>query len=124
MRDAPTSAASPVTPSSPEFPGIFTAELRTLTWEKLGIVRAGDDLRLALEELDGLMERPSTAPTRSTFELRNMVCVAKLIARCALERRESRGGHFRVDYPEKDPAFRRRSTISLHDGYRLDEIPC
>jgi succinate dehydrogenase / fumarate reductase flavoprotein subunit len=31
--------------------------------------------------------------------------VSEAIARCALERRESRGGHFRDDYPEKDPAF-------------------
>jgi L-aspartate oxidase len=112
MRDASTSTAPPAASPEPEFPDISTAKLRTLTWEKLGIVRSGEDLRLALEELDGLPEGPSSAPTRSAFELRNMVCVAKLIARCALERRESRGAHYRADYPEKDSAFRRHSCIS------------
>ncbi|MGA3024530.1 MAG: L-aspartate oxidase [Bryobacteraceae bacterium] len=116
MRDAPGATASPAAMPEAEFPGISAARLRTLTWEKLGIIRAGEDLRQALDELDRLPKEPSTSPTRSSFELRNMVCVARLIARCALERRESRGAHYREDYPEKDSAFPRHSCISLSGG--------
>jgi L-aspartate oxidase len=115
MREACASTAPPIAPPQPCFPEISSAELRTLTWEKLGIIRTGVDLQSALDRLERLPERASESPTRSAFELRNMVCVASLIARCALERRESRGAHYRADYPEKDPAFLRHSSIS-RDG--------
>jgi aspartate oxidase len=45
-------------------------------------------------------------------EERNMRQVALLIARCALERKESRGAHFRTDYPETRDAFARHSVVS------------
>lgn len=112
MRDAATSAAAPITPGEPEFPAITTAALRTLAWEKLGIVRTGADLHKAIDEFDRLSIGASPSPTRSAFELRNMVCVAQLIARCALQRRESRGAHYREDYPEKDSALQQHSCIS------------
>ena len=112
MREAPVCVAQSVMPPQPGFPEIPLAELRTLAWEKLGIVRTGRELESALDRLELLKELPSTVPARSAFELRNMTCVAKLIARCALERRESRGAHYRADFPEKDPAFLQHSVIS------------
>ena len=112
MRDIAASTARSMPPADPHFPAISTADLRTLAWEKLGIIRNGDDLRAALDRLDSLPLGPTSSPTRGAFELRNMVCVAQLIARCALERRESRGGHFRADFPAKDDAFLHHSRIS------------
>jgi succinate dehydrogenase / fumarate reductase flavoprotein subunit len=41
----------------------------------------------------------------TALDLPNLLVVSEAIARAALERRESRGGHFRDDYPDKDPAF-------------------
>jgi succinate dehydrogenase / fumarate reductase flavoprotein subunit len=41
----------------------------------------------------------------TALDLRHLLIVSEAIARCALERRESRGGHFREDHPEKDAAF-------------------
>jgi succinate dehydrogenase / fumarate reductase, flavoprotein subunit len=41
----------------------------------------------------------------TALDLRHLLIVSEAIARSALERKESRGGHFRDDYPEKDPAF-------------------
>ena len=95
------------------FPDISASRLRALAWEKLGIVRTGEGLQSALDELSGAAEASSSAPTRALFELRNMVCVATLIARCALARRESRGGHFRADFPGTDEALARHSAISM-----------
>jgi L-aspartate oxidase len=120
MREMPPMAAPPAPAPKPEFPAIGRAELRALVWEKLGIVRDGEHLASAIAALNGIAARSSAAPDRSSFELRNMVAVAKLIARCAFERRESRGGHFRSDYPEKDRGFRKHSVISVADGLRFE----
>jgi len=112
MREVDSPAGAVATPADPLFPDISAADLRTLAWEKLGIIREGCGLQSALDRLDGLSTHSSSSPTRDAFELRNMVCVAQLIARCALERRESRGGHYRSDFPEHDPAFLEHSRIA------------
>ncbi len=41
----------------------------------------------------------------TALDLDNLLTVSEAITRCAIERKESRGGHFRDDYPDKDPAF-------------------
>jgi succinate dehydrogenase / fumarate reductase flavoprotein subunit len=41
----------------------------------------------------------------TALDLQNLLTVSEIIARAALERKESRGGHFRDDFPEKDPAY-------------------
>src|SRR2546426_8775800 len=41
----------------------------------------------------------------TALDLRNLLTVSEIVARAALERKESRGGHFRDDFPEKDPAY-------------------
>jgi len=101
-----------------QFPDISALRLRALAWEKLGIVRSREALQSALDELNSAAERSCSSPTRALFELRNMACVARLIAHCALQREESRGAHYRDDFPNKDAAFARHSTISR------SEKPC
>jgi succinate dehydrogenase/fumarate reductase flavoprotein subunit len=63
--------------------------------------------------------RPNPAARRQDFELRNMHAVAHLIARCALARRESRGAHYRLDYPEKQAAFAKHSVAAGHDEVKF-----
>ena len=46
----------------------------------------------------------------TALDLGNLLTVSEAVTRCALERRESRGGHFRDDYPDKDPAFAKFPT--------------
>lgn len=99
----------PVTPPPPCFPEISECELRELTWEKCGIVRSDSVLSEAVDRLAATPGSADAPDTRLRFEMRNMHTVALLIARCALARRESRGAHFRTDFPEKLIDFQRHS---------------
>lgn len=101
----------PETPQTARFPLIEEPELRSLAWRRMGIVRNEEGLREAIGILSGLQRTPRQAATRVQYEVRNMADVALLIARCALARRESRGGHKRTDYPDKSPAFQKHSRV-------------
>jgi L-aspartate oxidase len=111
MRDHRPSAAGLEPPIEERFPNITEPALRGLTWDYCGIVRNGPDLERVLSALD-VKTRPLKAISRSDHELRNMHAVAGLIARCALARRESRGAHYRTDYPDKRPEFQKHSVVS------------
>jgi len=78
------------------------AAVRELMWRYVGLVRDAHGLTHALAELARLEKEADAAE-------RNMLLAAKLIATAALERTESRGGHWRADHPETDPSqqFRR-----------------
>jgi succinate dehydrogenase / fumarate reductase flavoprotein subunit/fumarate reductase flavoprotein subunit len=85
-------------------------ELRTVMWEKVGLVRDGDGLRAAVSEIDRIadaLEHVAIAggpafnmAWQDWLNLMNQAEVARLIALSALARRESRGAHYRVDYPD------------------------
>ena len=73
-------------------------------WELVGIVRDEEGLKEALRRLEEIGARPLN--TRSW----NFVTLARLVARAALARRESRGAHYRSDFPGRDDEnFRRHS---------------
>ena len=88
------------------------AELRALTWEYCGIVRNRNGLESAIHALDRIIWEPASEPSVRLFELRNLHELAGLIARCALWREESRGAHYRTDFPEKRDEFLRASSVS------------
>jgi L-aspartate oxidase len=96
MREVGLPAPLEVTPSPGKGgPGSLPYEARQLAWEHCGIVRSAAGLREACTRLGEI------APES----------VALLIARCALAREESRGAHFRSDYPHKSAAFEKHSVI-------------
>lgn len=109
-------AAVPVpspTTTGDEGPDLFSdqaaiARLRAVMSARVGVVRDHDGLTAAIVELDEI-ERQG-GPSRA---FRNMVTTARLIAVAALARRESRGAHFRADFPEPDAAQARRSFLTL-----------
>ena len=86
----------------------LTLAIRGLMWEKVGLVRDGAGLAAAVGEL----ERLAAAHPRVAGEARNLLAVGRLVAEAARERRESRGGHYRSDYPESDPAWQRRLFLT------------
>lgn len=74
--------------------------VKRLMWERVGIIRDRDSLQRAIREF----EQISTSNLSSSS--RNFVTLAMLVSRAALWREESRGGHFRSDFPERDEAWR------------------
>jgi L-aspartate oxidase len=81
------------------------AEVKRIMWESAGIVRSEEGLTEALRRLGEIAARPLN--TRSW----NFVTLARLVAEAALSRRESRGAHYRSDYPERDDAAFSRHTL-------------
>lgn len=77
-------------------------EARCILWEKVGIIRNGKDLCEAVKRLESLRLPPAGAPARHFHESQNILEVGRLIARCALAREESRGAHYRADFPLKN----------------------
>lgn len=100
------------TPGPMVAPPLGEDELRTLAWEQCGILRTGDGLQAALKLLAEAVPRTCRHATRTQHELRNIYEIIQLVAQCALAREESRGGHFRSDYPAKNPAFQKHSVIA------------
>jgi L-aspartate oxidase len=95
-----------------------SCKFRELAWAQCGIVRCGDGLRQAVLILESDAEEACEfTPERS--EARNIRQTALLIARSALAREESRGAHFRTDFPGRRAEFEKHSVISRNVGVRF-----
>src|SRR5439155_20853618 len=89
--------------------------LQEMMQDLVGIVRNEPEMKRALEGLKGLRERATRVGVaghreyypgwHAALDLGNLLLVSEAVTRSAIERRESRGGHFRDDHPDKDPAF-------------------
>jgi L-aspartate oxidase len=76
-------------------------------WDKVGIIRSGKSLKEAASILatwENLLSKPSDRPS---YELNNLVLCARLVTEAALLRKESRGAHFRTDFPRSVPKWQR-----------------
>ncbi|HEV2350198.1 MAG TPA: L-aspartate oxidase [Terriglobia bacterium] len=107
-REAPPPSAIPNHPSqnhfNPDQLGKLTAESRALLSEKVGIIREGKGLAKAVSRLNDIYSRTPGVSSRHHVEARNLLEVARLIAHSALGREESRGAHYRSDFPLKNSA--------------------
>jgi L-aspartate oxidase len=96
-------------------------QIRTIMWKDVGIIRSGRELARALEQLGTLgLERPEH-PDAFAWEVHNLGTLAQLIARCALAREESRGSHYRSDFPYRnDEDFQKHSVIACKQKVRFE----
>ena len=99
-------------PQEVSYPRTTEHVVRKIAWEHCGVVRSGAGLRKAIQQLETVEFSSSVRAGRADFELRNMHAVALLIARCAFAREESRGAHYRTDFPDTKPEYQRHSTVS------------
>jgi len=80
-------------------------ELRLFMWDYVGIVRTTKRLERALRRINTLQQEideyyANFRISNNLLELRNLVQVSELMVRCAMARKESRGLHYTLDYPE------------------------
>src|SRR6266404_1274263 len=88
------------------------SELQDLMWKDAGIVRTGKGLKQAIARLEDIGTRVSRPHSRREFEARNLQIAGMLVARSALAREESRGAHYRIDFPDHDDVkFRKHSVL-------------
>ena len=83
-----------------KFPRLNLSALQSMLWDKVGIIRSGADLAEAADILaawENLLPQPTD---RLSYEFSNMILNARLMTEAGLLREESRGAHFRVDFPE------------------------
>ncbi len=87
------------------YPDLSLTSLQSLLWDNVGIVRCGKELEKAANILAAWEKELRPATDRPSYELANMVLVGRLMAEAALIREESRGAHYRSDFPEASDAW-------------------
>jgi succinate dehydrogenase / fumarate reductase flavoprotein subunit len=117
----PFSAEDAVGEGQSENPYTIHQDLQKSMNDLVGIIRRDEEMRQALERLGELRQRARRAGVEGhrqfnpgwhlAIDLRNMLLVSECVARAALERTESRGGHTRDDYPSMDREWRRANLV-------------
>jgi len=85
--------------------------LQALMWDKVGIIRNGKNLAKAADILYNWQHSLQKPTDRPSFELKNMILNARLITEAALLREESRGAHFRTDFPKSSLDWQKHIVI-------------
>ena len=88
-------------------PQLNLPNLQSLMWDKVGIIRSDKSLKEAatiLATWENLLPQPNDRPS---YELNDLVLCARLVTEAALLRKESRGAHFRTDFPQASPEWQR-----------------
>jgi L-aspartate oxidase len=94
-------------------PELTASNLQSLMWDKVGIIRNRQTLMEAVQTLAAWQRALPPTAERASQELSNMVITGRLISEAALIREESRGAHFRSDFPQKKPEWQHHVVFKL-----------
>jgi succinate dehydrogenase / fumarate reductase flavoprotein subunit len=137
VQAAADEAEAPFSNPGTENPYAVMKDLQDHMQSLVGIIRRGDELERALKEIDRLKERAKNVSVKglgreynpgwnTALDLRAMLTVSECIAKAALERTESRGGHTRDDYPATDYDYWGKTNLVLSQRggkIQLDKKP-
>ena len=123
---------APFNNSGGENPYSIHAELQQTTNDLVGIIRIKHELEESLKKISELRSRAKKAKAEGgknfnpgfhlALDLENMLLVSESIARSALQREESRGGHTREDFPKMDPTWRQVNSIATWNGESMSVV--
>jgi len=126
LADAARAALAPFEREGGENPYTVQHDLQQTMHDLVGIIRTAPEMEQALERIAALKERVANLSVEGhrqynpgwhlALDLPHMLVVSECIARAALEREESRGGHTRDDFPGPDPEWGRRNLICTATG--------
>jgi succinate dehydrogenase / fumarate reductase flavoprotein subunit len=112
-----------------ENPYDIQRDLQDVMQNRVGIFRNEEDLKLALDELEKLKARLAKVGVQGSRlynpgwhlaqELRSLLTVSEAVARCALERKESRGAHSRIDFPNYDERWAKLNNVISRAGDQM-----
>ncbi len=91
--------------------------LRDLMWDKAGIIRKKEGLQTALNQLSHYEDTFTPGVSVSDLELANMITLGLVIIKTAMEREESRGGHYRSDFPHSYAYLQKHSVLQRGDKH-------
>ena len=95
-------------------------QMQDLMWQDVGIVRDRQGLKRAIDHLNEVTPRVAHPRTRRAYEAHNIRLAGSLVARSALAREESRGAHYRTDYPAHNDAKFLKHSVVKGDTIRFE----
>jgi len=111
----PNVEASLPPPQHGEAPPLDRSRLQGLMWEEVGIIRSGESLSRARATLAAWEASLGSPSDRPSHELANLLLAGRLVTEAALMREESRGAHYRTDFPKPSESWRRH-IVFRKDG--------
>ena len=130
LENALTSAEAPLNSSNKENPYALHQELQQMMNDLVGIIRDGQEMKEAIEKLENLKQKTKNIGVDGgkqfnpgwhlSLDLQNMLLVSESIAKSALVREESRGGHTRNDFPTMDKNWRSKHVICSWNGSKIE----
>ena len=91
-------------------------EVRSILWNKVGVIRSGKHICEALQRLNSIHLVCAPAPSSKFHEARNILEVGRIITQSALAREESRGAHYRSEFPLKDETTPSKHSFASKDA--------